>query len=285
MTRRPASILLALLLPLALLAAGCGDDDGGGGGGGGGEQSTLEQIKDRGKLVVGIKYDQPGFGLRTASGDFEGFDVEIARLLAKELVGDESKVEFKETPSKIRESAIIEGDVDVVIATYTINDERKEKVSFAGPYYEAGQDIMVRADETEIQSVKDLNGKKVCSVTGSTSIDNIKDEAPDADISRPFDTYSKCAEELKNGRVDAVTTDNSILYGLADQDKGAFKVLGDPFTEEPYGIGLKKGDEELRDRINQFLEEIQDNGEWQKAYSATVGKIRPGKVEPPAIES
>ena len=280
MTRRPAALLLALLLPLALLA-GCGDDDGGGGGG---DQSTIARIEDRDKLIVGIKYDQPGFGLRTASGDFEGFDVEIAKLLAKELLGDESKVEFKETPSKIREQAIIDGDVDLVIATYTINDERKEKVSFAGPYYEAGQDIMVRADETEIKSVKDLNGKKVCSVTGSTSIDNIKDEAPDADISRPFDTYSKCAEELKNGRVDAVTTDNSILYGLADQDEGAFKVLGDPFTEEPYGIGVKKDDDEMRDRVNEFLEKIQDNGEWEKAYAATVGKIRPGKVEPPPIE-
>ncbi len=277
--RRPSAILLALLVPLILLAAACGGDDDGGGGG-----STLQKIKDRDKLVVGIKYDQPGFGLRTASGDFEGFDVEIAKLLAKELVGDASKVEFKETPSKIREQAIIDGDVDLVIATYTINDERKEKISFAGPYYEAGQDIMVKADDDSIKSVKDLNGKKVCSVTGSTSIDNIKDEAPDADISRPFDTYSKCAEELKNGRVDAVTTDNSILYGLADQDKGAFRVLGKPFTEEPYGIGVKKGDDEMRDRVNDFLKKIEGNGEWQKAYAATVGQIRPGKVEPPAIE-
>jgi glutamate transport system substrate-binding protein len=290
--RRTARFGLFLVIALALVATACGSSNDDKSSATTSPKKTnaastdpaVAAIKGRGKLVVGIKYDQPGFGLRTASGEFTGFDVEIAKLLAAQILGDSSKVEFKETPSKIREQSIQNGDVDLVIATYTINDERKKVISFAGPYYQAGQDVMVRADDDSIKKVEDLNGKKVCSVTGSTSIENIADAAPDADISQPFDTYSKCAEELKNKRVDAVTTDDSILYGLANLNKGEFRVLGKSFTKEPYGIGLKKDDAALRTYVNKFLEKIEANGDWQKAFAATVGKIRADKVTPPPID-
>ena len=249
--------------------------------------STMAKIQKKGKVVVGIKFDQPLFGLRSAtSGNFEGFDVEVAKLIAQGIFGKDGadKISFKETPSKIREDSITGGDVDIVIATYTINDERKKVVDFAGPYFQAGQRIMVKSDNSDVKGVKDLNGKKVCSVTGSTSIDNIKAEAPKADISNPFDTYSKCAEELKNARVDAVTTDDSILYGLVSQNKGELKVVGDSFTEEPYGIGLKKGDDAFRTFLNDRIGAIEKSGEWKKAYEDTVGKIRKTTPEPPKVD-
>ncbi len=290
---RHATSVVAVLCALVLLIAACGDkkDDkkttapakaptfatG----------STMAKIQKKGKLTVGIKFDQPLFGLRSAtSGGFEGFDVEIAKLIAQGIFGKDGadKITYKETPSKIREDSITGGDVDIVIATYTINDKRKKVVDFAGPYFQAGQRIMVKSDNTDIKGVKDLNGKKVCSVTGSTSIDNIKAQAPKADISNPFDTYSKCGEELKNGRVDAVTTDDSILYGLVSQNKGELKVVGDAFTEEPYGIGLKKGDDAFRTFLNNRIEAIEKSGEWKKAYKDTVGKIRTTTPEPPKVD-
>ncbi len=282
--------LVAVFSVFALLIAACGDKK---------EKTTapskapkfaagttMAKIQKRGKLIVGIKFDQPLFGLRSAtSGDFEGFDVEMAKLIAQGIFGKDGadKITFKETPSKIREDSITGGDVDIVIATYTINDERKKVVDFAGPYFQAGQRVMVKADDNDIKSVKDLNGKKVCSVTGSTSIDNIKTEAPKADISNPFDTYSKCGEELKNGRVDAVTTDDSILYGLVSQNKGDLKVVGDAFTEEPYGIGLKKGDDAFRKFLNDRIAQVEKSGEWKKAYEDTVGKVRKETPKPPEV--
>jgi glutamate transport system substrate-binding protein len=171
-----------------------------------------------------------------------------------------------------------------VVATYTINDERKQVVDFAGPYYEAGQDIMVAKGNPEgIAGPEDLAGKKVCSVTGSTPAENIRENYPEADLTE-FDVYSKCAEALKNGQVEAVTTDNVILLGLISQDQEAFELVGKPFTKEPYGIGLKKGDTEFRNFINDTLEKIERDGRWLAAWDATAGKVAPDKPTPPPID-
>jgi len=172
----------------------------------------------------------------------------------------------------------------MVVATYTINDERKQQVGFAGPYYVAGQDIMVKADDDSITGVEDLNGKKVCSVQGSTSIDNVKEKAPDADLGITFDVYSLCAEALGDGRVDAVTTDNVILLGLANASDGAFKLVGNRFTEEPYGIGVKKDDTEFRNFINDRLEAIEADGSWAAAFDSTVGQAGEATPEPPPVD-
>ena len=193
-------------------------------------------------------------------------------------------MQFTETPSKVREARIQQGAVDMVVATYTINDERKQQVDFAGPYYVAGQDIMVRADNEDIQGVEDLNGKKVCSVQGSTSIDNVREQAPQADLSITFDVYSLCAEALRDGRVEAVSTDNVILLGLIDASGDEFKLVGNRFTEEPYGIGVRKGDDEFRAFINDRLEEIYANGDWAAAYEATVGRVEETTPEPPPVD-
>jgi glutamate transport system substrate-binding protein len=243
----------------------------------------MKRIQDKGKLVVGTKFDQPLFGQKTPGGDVEGFDTEIARQIAKAITGSEDDVEFVEAVSKNREPFIEQGKVDIVVATYTINDKRKEVVAFAGPYYIAGQDIMVKADDDSIGGVEDLAGKKVCSVEGSTSEQNVKEQAPEAEVLL-FDTYSKCAQALGDGRVQAVSTDNVILLGLVDASKGAYKLVGKPFTEEPYGIGVKKDDTAFRTFINDELEKMYEDGRWAKAFADTVGKVEKTVPAPPAVD-
>ena len=189
-----------------------------------------------------------------------------------------------ESVSANREPFIQQDKVDFVVATYTINDKRKEVVDFAGPYYEAGQDIMVAKGNPEgIGGPDDLAGKKVCSVTGSTPAENIRTNYPDADLTE-FDVYSKCAEALKNGQVQAVTTDNVILLGLISQDEESFELVGEPFTKEPYGIGVKKDDTEFRNFINDTLQKAFDDGRWLAAWDATAGKVAPDKPTPPTID-
>ena len=283
--------LFAALLSLLALAACGGDDDGGGDGGAQVDQgasfaegTTMARLKDAGKVTVGTKFDQPLFGLKNLEGKPEGFDVEIAKLIAGEMGIAADKVKFIESVSANREPFIQQGKVDFVVATYTINDKRKQVVDFAGPYYEAGQDIMVAKGNPEgIGGPDDLAGKKVCSVTGSTPAENIRENYPEADLTE-FDVYSKCAEALKNGQVQAVTTDNVILLGLISQDQEAFELVGKPFTKEPYGIGLKKGDTEFRNFINDTLEKIEQDGRWLKAWDATAGKVATEKPTPPAID-
>ena len=293
--------LLAVLLALALVAGACGDSDDDEGGKAKDDTpesvakptfpagTTMAAIQAKGKIVVGTKFDQKLFGLKNPrTGVIEGFDVEIAKLMAQGIFGgtlDEvtSKIEFVETVSKVREPSITDGKVDMVVATYTINDTRKQVVDFAGPYFLAGQDIMVRKDDTSIKSVADLNGKKVCSVQGSTSIKNVAQQAPQADLSISFDTYSLCTQALLDKRVDAVTTDDSILVGQIADHQADLKLVGKTFTSEPYGIGMKKGDQAFRDYLNDRLEAIYKNGEWAKAFERTVGTTGVKTPTPPPV--
>jgi glutamate transport system substrate-binding protein len=246
--------------------------------------SSVEAIKNKGKITIGVKFDVPLFGLKNPTNNqIEGFDVEIGKIIAKTIFGDDSKVEFVEAVSKNREPFIQDGKVDLVISTYTINDTRKQIVDFAGPYYVAGQDILVKSDDTSIKGVEDLNGKQVCSVTGSTSLTNVQQKAPKADVSIVFDKYSLCVEALNDGRVQAVTTDNIILLGFVADSGGKLKVVGNPFTTEPYGIGLKKGDTALRTFVNDVLDATYADGSWKAAYDKTVGKSGQPAPTPPAV--
>ena len=249
------------------------------------EGSTMAEIAEAGTLRVGTKIDQPGFGLANTEGTPEGFDVEIAKIIAAELGLSEDQIEFTETVSANREPFIQQDRVDIVVATYTINDARKQVVDFAGPYYEAGQDIMVAAGNPEgIEGPDDLAGKTVCSVEGSTPAQNIRDNYPEAQLTT-YDVYSKCADDLRNGNVQAVTTDNVILTGLVAGSEGAFELVGNPFTEEPYGIGLQLGDTEFRNFINDVLEESFENGSWADAWDRTAGAITGEPApEPPTVD-
>jgi glutamate transport system substrate-binding protein len=288
MRTRRATGLVATVVALMLLAAACGGDDGGGGQAGGGtsfaEGTTMARLQQAGKVRVGTKFDQPLFGQKNLEGNLEGFDVEIAKIIAGELGIQPSGIEWVESVSANREPFIQQDKVDFVVATYTINDKRKQVVDFAGPYYVAGQDIMVKkGNPLGITGPDDLAGKKVCSVTGSTPAENIRTNYPQAKLTE-FDVYSKCAEALKNDQVEAVTTDNVILLGLINQDQEAFELVGKKFTEEPYGIGVKKGDTQFRNFINDVLEKTYQDGRWQQAWDATAGKVATEEATPPTVD-
>ncbi len=263
MKLRKVTAASAAVLALALTATACGSDDKDGG----------SESAGGGKITIGIKIDQPGLGLKTPDGKYTGFDVDVATYIAKELGFEPGDITFKETKSADRETAIERGDVKFIAATYSINDERMKKVDFAGPYLLAHQDILVRADDTSFKSPADLNKKKLCSVTGSTSAKKIKDNYASGVQLQEFDTYSKCVEALSAGSIDAVTTDNVILAGFAAQEQyqGKLKVVGKPFSEERYGVGIKKGDTELCGKINTALQKMVDDGAWEKALNDTVG--------------
>ncbi len=242
--------------------------------------TTMAKLADAGTITIGTKFDQPLFGLKGPSGNPEGFDVEIGKIIAADLGIAADKIKWVETVSANREQFIENGTVDIVVATYTINDKRKEVISFAGPYYNAGQDILVLAGNPEgITGPDDLAGKNVCSVAGSTSEKNIAEYGVNLITT---DTYSNCLEPLRNGKVIAVTTDNVILAGLADQNAGEFEVLSNPFTEEPYGIGLGHDDDAFRSFINDALEKSYKDGSWKAAWESTAGKVLK-TPEPPAV--
>ncbi|MFC9944812.1 glutamate ABC transporter substrate-binding protein [Streptomyces pratensis] len=263
MQLRKVTAASAAVLALALTATACGSDDKDDAAGSGGGE----------KITIGIKIDQPGLGLKTPDGKFAGFDVDVATYVAKELGYDAKNIEFVETKSADRETAIERGDVKFIAATYSINDERLQKVDFAGPYLLAHQDVLVRADDNSIKSPEDLNSKNLCSVTGSTSAKNVKDKlAPKAQLQN-YGGYSECLTGLENKAVDALTTDDSILAGYAAQDahKGKFKLAGFKMTNENYGIGLKKGDADLKKKIDAALTKMVSDGAWDKAVEANFG--------------
>lgn len=235
-------------------------------------------------LTVGIKYDQPGLGQRNPDNTFSGFDVEVAKYVAGKLGVEEENITFKESPSAQRENLIQNGEVDYIVATYSITDARKEKVSFAGPYFVAGQSLLVKSDNTDITGPESLNnGKKLCSVTGSTSAQKVKDNFANDVQLQEFDTYSACVDALRSGSIDAVTTDDIILAGYAAQFPGQFKVVGKPFSTENYGIGLAKDDTEMRNKINDAIEAMIADGSWEKAFNETVGESGYPLPAPPTV--
>jgi glutamate transport system substrate-binding protein len=248
--------------------------------------TTMDTLSKAGKIRIGTKFDQPGFGLKGLDGKPVGFDVEVGKIVATELGIATDKIEWVEAPSKVREEVIEQGKVDLVVATYTINDDRKKRVDFAGPYYVAGQQIMTRKDDSSItgpDSFKD-GSKKVCSVTGSTPAKNIEQYLKDKPTQLVlFDVYSKCADALKGKQVDAVTTDNVILTGFVAGAPNDFKLVGTKFTQEPYGIGLKKGDTKFRTFVNDVLEKIAKDGRYAKAWTDTAGKVDPNVPSAPPV--
>jgi len=256
--RQFGAIAAASVVALSLTACGDSAKDSGGGGGGG-------------DFKVGIKFDQPGLGLKEGSS-YTGFDVDVATYVAKELGHDAKDIQWVQAPSAQRETLISTGQVKMVVATYSITDERKQKVSFAGPYFVAGQDLLVRNDETTITGPETLTGKRLCSVKGSTSAQKVKDKYPGVQL-QEFGTYSECVAALVSKGVDALTTDNTILAGYAAQDqyKGKLKVVGKTFSEERYGIGLKKGDKAMCEKVNTAIAKMISSGEWQKAVDKNLG--------------
>jgi putative glutamine transport system substrate-binding protein len=292
-TRKFMSLSLVMMMVLLALAA-CGKNDAGTNAGGSSAAPTatpaasvspsasptggttassakLEEIKKRGKLVAGVKFDTKLFGLKDpVTNKVEGFDIDIAKALAKKIFGDESKLELKEVTSQTRIPMLNNGDIDMIIATMTINEERKQQVDFTDVYFKAGQSLLVKKG-SPIKSVADVKkGTKVLGAKGSTSVKNIKEKAPECEILE-FANYQDAFTALKAGQGDVLTTDNAILYGMMKQDPN-YVVVGDNFTDEPYGIAIKKGETEFVNYVNAFLKEINANGSYDKTYEQWIGE-------------
>ncbi|TDD32640.1 glutamate ABC transporter substrate-binding protein [Saccharopolyspora elongata] len=294
------NLSIAGALAVTLVATGCGKEGTPGGSAAGAcgppaqlvvanginltDSPTFARISGRGHVVVGVKADQPGLAYKDASGNRCGFDVEIARLMSAGLGFDPGSIEYKEIPSANREAAIQAGEVDYYVGSYTINDKRKEQISFAGPYIIAGQSLLVRKDEKDITGKDTLKGKKVCSATGTTSIQRVRDMG----LTEPgniveFKTGSECVSQLLDGKVDTNTTDDAILKGYAAASPDELKLVGETFSEEKYGIGLALTDKPLREAMNDVLAKAAADGTWQKLYDSTLGKSGIPAV-PPAPE-
>lgn len=227
------------------------------------EKDLLKTVRERGKLIAGVKFDAKPFGFIDTDQKLKGFDVDLIREIAKRVLGDENAVEFQQVTSSNRIFSLVSGNVDLVAATMTITQERQRVIDFSRPYYVAGQAIMTDKNGS-IKTYKDLSGRRVIIVLGSTSEINIKQMVPTAKI-LGFRTYTDAFEALKSGRGDALTTDDTILYGfLADSHK--FKILKDRLTVEPYGLGFKKGEttQDFQNVVDAALEQIMQDGTLAK---------------------
>jgi ABC-type amino acid transport substrate-binding protein len=282
--------LLAMALAVAALTlAACGDDDdddGGGGGGGGGDQaaeaeqfpadSTMGKIQERGEITIGVKFDVPPFGFKNPQTDeVEGFDVDMGRIIAEELGVEPT---FVEAISDNRIPFLQQGEVDLILSTMTINQERDLEIEFSEPYYIARGRILVPGD-SDIQGLEDLAGKGVCTALGSTYEETIREEAPEADL-RLVDTYSECLELLQNGAIDAISTDDVILTGMIIQDD-TLKMVGDELTVEPYGAGIKEGEKEFQQFVSDTFAAAEEDGRWEDLYQEWVGQYTDTEEQPP----
>ncbi|GAA3697149.1 glutamate ABC transporter substrate-binding protein [Zhihengliuella alba] len=257
--RKNRIALASMAAVAALTLSACGGSDAGGGEGGGGEGD--ESVR------IGIKFDQPGLGFQEGS-EYTGFDVDVAKYVANELGYSEDQIEWVSAPSANRETLLETNGVDMIFATYSITDERKERVAFAGPYFVAGQDLLVRADEDSISGPEDLEGKQLCSVTGSTSATKLKDLHPGINLVEQGG-YADCLGLLETGSIDAITTDDIILAGLAatEANQGKFKVVGNTFSEERYGVGLPQENDICED-VNAAITKMIEEGAWEEALKA-----------------
>lgn len=267
MLKKKNWFILMLVAALTFVLAACGSDDSEGTSGSDGDSSAsaLEKVKENDKIVWGVKNDTKLFGLKNPStGEVEGLDIDIAKEITAIILGDASKVEFKEVTSKTRIPMLNNGEIDAIIATMTISEERSKEVDFSDVYFEAGQSLLVKKG-SPIKSIEDLDAStKVIAVKGSTSAQNIREKAPDAQVLE-FENYAEAFTALKAGQGDTLTTDDSILYGMASEDNN-YELVGGQFTEEPYGIAMKKGSDDLVQAINDALAELKENGKYDEIY-------------------
>ena len=252
-----AVVALALVLSLASCSAG-----------------GPPSIVGKQTLRIGVKADQPGLGLRLPDGKFAGFDVDVALYIAAKLGVRPDHVTFVPVTSATRETALEDGSVDMVFATYSITPQRETKVTFGGPYYVAHQDTMVRAGDTAIRSVHDLKGKRLCAVTGSTSYKRVTQELGIAAVPVPAVSYSACVAMLLDGRVDAVSTDDLILAGFAEREGPAVRIVNAPFSYERYGIGIRKGDLSGCEAVNRAVSQMYLDGTAAALLQKWFGRTR-----------
>ena len=266
---------LPALLAVALVAAACGNTSGGG--------NTVIGKASGGHLTIAIAEDQPGSSLKGLNGDYTGFDIDVAEFVAKELGVDASGITWRSTVSADRETVLENGSADLVVETYSITDKRKQVISFAGPYFVAGQDLLTRLSDTSITGPESLNGKRLCSVAGTTSAQEVKDKFAAQTQLVEYAHFSECITALLANIVDAVTTDDLILAGYAAQNPELLRVVGKPFTQERYGIGVKKGDTASVAKIDDAITKMVSTGAWQSSLQHNFGGTGYKIPTPPSI--
>lgn len=274
MHRRIAAAALAALTAVSL--AGCGSS---------GEVKTPTPLPGAsgGSLKIGISFDQPGLGLKTGNS-YTGFDVDTATYVAAALGVSKDQVTWVEANPADREKLLEDGSADLVFSTYSITDERKKVVDFAGPYFVAHQDLLVRRNEEEISSPRTLNGRTLCSVSGTTSSAYVKDHYKGRITLQEYPKFSDCVSALAASTVDAVSTDDVILAGFAatPQYKGKLRLIGKGFTDEQYGVGIKKGNTDLVGKVNTALQQYIADGSWKQSLRNNVGPSGYAIPDPPS---
>ncbi len=282
--------ILALALGV-LVAAGCGDDDDDGGGSAAttttaapqqefAAGTTMAKLQEAGEITIGVKFEVAPFGFKNVqTGEVEGFDIDVAKAIAADLG---AKPKFIEALSDNRIPFLKDGTADLILSTMTINAERDEEIDFSEPYFIARGRILVKKSDNSIKSVKDLEGKKVCTALGSTYEDTLKKQAPKAKTTL-VDGYSECLEAIQNGSVDAEATDDVILTGHIIQDDSLKLVEGEELTTEPYGVGIKEGDSAFQEFVNESIQKFKDDGRWAKSYEKWVGQYTGEDQDPPTM--
>jgi len=283
--------ILALALGV-LVASGCGDDEDEGGGGSAATATTpaekrtfaagttMAKLQEAGEITIGVKFEVAPFGFKNVqTGEVEGFDIDVAKAIAADLG---AKPKFIEALSDNRIPFLKDGTADLILSTMTINAERDEEIDFSEPYFIARGRILVKKSDDSIKSVKDLNGKRVCTALGSTYEETLKKQAPQAKTTL-VDGYSECLEAIQNGSVDAISTDDVILTGMIIQDDSLKLVEGEELTTEPYGVGIKEGDKEFKEFVDESIKKFKDDGRWAKSYEKWVGQYTGEDQEPPTM--
>src|SRR5919198_1560429 len=242
--------------------------------------SFMYSVQVRGKVRIGTQEDNPPFSVKNpATGKWEGFDVDTGRELAKAIFGSQDDpdkvIDWVAVTSQTRIPALTDNKADVIIKTFTINEERKKQIDFSDVYFRTGQRILVKKSNDAIKEVADLNGKTFCAQRGSTSEQNVTKVAPQAKFF-PAGSYPECLLALQQGSVEAVSTDETILFGLVRQDPNT-KIVGKYFSDEPYGIGVKKNDNGDRNAfvpfLNTWLANIVKDGTWAKLYEKHISPV------------
>ena len=269
------SARLSALLAAALVVTACGSASGSG--------DSVVGKASSGHLTIAIAEDQPGSSLKGLNGDYSGFDIDVAQFVAKELGVDPSGITWRSTVSADRETVLENGSADLVVETYSITDKRKQVISFAGPYFVAGQDLLVRLSDNSISGPESLNGKRLCSVAGTTSAQEVKDKFAQQTKLVEYSHFSECITALLANIVDAVTTDDLILAGYASQNPELLRVVGKPFTQERYGIGVKKNDTAAIAKIDDALTKMVSTGAWRSSLEHNFGGTGYKIPTPPQI--
>jgi polar amino acid transport system substrate-binding protein len=241
--------------------------------------SFMRTIQDRGQLIAGVRQDVPLIGfLNPRTNQIEGFDIEFVKAVTRAIFGDESKVDLRPVTAAARIPSVQEGNVDMVAAAMTITADRKTQIDFSTVYYEAGQRVLVKGD-APYTSIQDLGGKRICAAKGTTAEANIPRAQPTAEVVQA-DTYNECLLSLQQGRIDAISTDDVILAGLAAADPTT-KLIGPKFSSEPYGIGVGKNHPEFVGFINGVIDQMKSDGRWTTAYDTWFGRFAGTAPEPP----